>query len=130
MTTLAQSDIGAGLVLTVVGMGVVFSALIFLMVLVRVLALGDARPRRAKPAPPAPAASDDTPPAKPDTKAPLDPTLIAVITAAAAAALGVGPDSIRVTRYRWTASDWQASGRRTLTTSHRPTSQAPRKLRP
>ncbi|MEM6332840.1 MAG: OadG family protein [Planctomycetota bacterium] len=130
--TLAQSEMTQGFMLTLVGMGVVFLALITLMLLIGGLIwLSGRMDRKPKPKP-APAAAS---PAAATPAAPATPSdepgeeLIAVLAAAAAAALGRPVGTVRLVRFRRASDDWQAGGRRALTTAHRPASHPTRKLR-
>lgn len=125
---LGQSETTESLMLTVVGMGVVFCALILLMIMVGVLH----RVLAEKPAAPAPTSAAAPPPPTPPAEssdATDDQELIAVLAAAAATALGRSVQQIRVLRFTHASEQWASSGRHTLTTSHRPASQAPRSLR-
>jgi len=130
---LAQSETGLALVLTLVGMGVVFAALIVLMVMVAGLqkALAE-RPPKASPTPPATTAP--SPAGKPaDTAAPQpvadDEQLVAVLAAAAAAALNTSASNVRIIRFQRWSGEWSAFGRVNLTQSHRPNPRPPRTLR-
>ncbi|MEM1208710.1 MAG: OadG family transporter subunit [Planctomycetota bacterium] len=127
--TIAQSELGLGLVLTLVGMGVVFASLVVLMVMVH--GIGKALEERTRPAPAA--SPPATPPAKaarePAAPAAADNELIAVLAAAAAAALGTSPANVRVIRFRRWSGEWSAFGRVNLTQSHRPVSRAARTFR-
>ncbi|MEM1213274.1 MAG: OadG family protein [Planctomycetota bacterium] len=120
--TLAQNNLTEALVLTGVGMGVVFAALLLLMVMIMGLhrALGD----RARPTP-----AVTRTPAKPQPKtgtpqadaSDMSDELIAVLTAAAAAVLGRPASAVRVLRFQRSNDDWAAAGRGSLTRSHQPT---------
>ncbi|MEM6393361.1 MAG: OadG family protein [Planctomycetota bacterium] len=116
--TLAQNNLLEALVITSVGMGVVFAALLLLMVMIHGLhrAVGD-RPNPVKPAPAKPKPTA-TPAASGDD--PMGDELIAVLTAAAAAVLGRPASAVRVLRFRQSNDDWAAAGRGTLTRSHQP----------
>ncbi|MEM6553097.1 MAG: OadG family protein [Planctomycetota bacterium] len=116
--TLAQNNLLEALVLTAVGMGVVFAALLLLMVMIQGLhrAVGDrpkpVKPIAVKPKPTtAPATSGDTP---------MGDELIVVLTAAAAVVLGRPASAVRVLRFRQANDDWAAAGRGSLTRSHQP----------
>lgn len=143
---LAESEMGEALVLTVVGIGVVFAALALLMFLIGLLQklVRDPLPAAAPP-PKVPAKSTSAAHNMGGATSGADggaggdggdggaggenPQLIVVLAAAAAAALGRSVESVRVLRYQSSSVQWSSSGRRSLTTSHRPTPQAPRTLR-
>jgi sodium pump decarboxylase gamma subunit len=131
MTLLAQSETTLSLVLTLVGMAVVFTSLVVLAMAVQVLKLASGQ-RQQRPEPPAAGVGPASP--GPASSTPASPQsdpgeLVAVLAAAAAAALGRSPQTVRLVRFKRSGDDWQAAGRRALLTSHRPTTQQPRKLR-
>ncbi|MEM7681007.1 MAG: OadG family transporter subunit [Planctomycetota bacterium] len=117
---LGQSELQQALTLTLVGVGVVASALVILML--TVIALGRLlrdKPAQPKPvATPSPAAAATAPVVKtapPTAGEPAeDPLLVVVLAAAAAAALGRPAGSVRVRRFARASDDWVAAGRRTL----------------
>lgn len=142
----ASSDVGAGITLMIVGMGVVFLALALIASTVGLLRRAVERSDRAggsatTTVPGAPAAVVV---AKPEGKPGLDPAekglersvelpltevgpeLVAVLTAAAVAALGL---SVRVRRIaavgRVPGSPWTAGGRAVLMASHNPRAARP-----
>ncbi len=111
-----------GLALTVVGMGVVFVALALLMMMITGLNRVRVRREAKALAPKAAASVAETAldAASADDKA-ISPRLVAVISAAVAAALGPGT---RVHRVRFVGpggrGQWAASGRAGIMGSHRP----------
>lgn len=138
-TLLAQADVEAfmqqGIPLTVVGVAVVFLALIAILVMLGALQnLGftDEKPLAppAKPSPkavpqavaaPAPASSSvpAVAPAVPVEEGDFSPELIAVLTAAAIAAVG---QPVRIRQVRFVTrgvSPWAHSGRRSIHSSHK-----------
>ena len=132
MLMLADAELNDGLVLMVVGMLVVFAGLSVLMFVIAVMnKLSEEKPAelaqapgpRRTAAPAAPAAS----PAAVETPGPeatppgLDPKLVAVLTAAAAAALQrpVRVEGAKVMK-RTPDSTWARQGRRQIMASHRP----------
>jgi len=134
MIILADSLIAEAVSLTLVGMGVVFLALLVLLGVVLVLqtVLGDKPERKADVPPATPAPGSPKAAAVPQaaaTQPPDDQELIAVIAAAAAAVLGKPARAVRVTRFIQASDDWLARGRHALAASHHPTMQPQRKTR-
>ena len=127
--TLAQADLTQGAILMVVGMVVVFVALVVLMGLIEVIhRFTREKQSAAIPAPAAPAAPAGKPETTHDiaTMAPAsgtghDPHMIAVLTAAATAALR-RPVAVRSARLVSPQPDsaWARQGRRSIMVSHRP----------
>ena len=103
-----------GIELSIVGVVVVFGALIAIMIMLGALQkIGMATTAP----PPAPVAAPVVAPGRP---ADLSPELVAVITAAAIAAVGQ-PIRVRRIRFAGTATNptWAETGRRDIHTSHR-----------
>ena len=113
-----------GVTLLVVGMGVVFLALLLLMVMISGIAKAQAALRPGydpddfpllitrKPQTPLSGAGDEQT---------ITPELVAVLAAAATAALGRPVRVVRVERYRRDHDEaWKQQGRHVLMTGHRP----------
>lgn len=115
MILASYGGIQTGLLLMVVGMGVVFGALLVLMAVVALMG----RLLADQPTP-APATAPAPQPAKPASDQLADARLIAVLTAAATAALGrrAAIHGVRLVTRRDRA--WAQQGRRSIMTSHRP----------
>lgn len=120
-TATEPSNLGEGVVLLVVGMGVVFVALALMLGLVAVLARVAKRPEPVAAASPSPAPAPTV-----VSEGAITPELVAVLTAAAVAATG-GPVRVRrVTVLGSTQSGaWLAGGRASLMGSHRPVRRRP-----
>ena len=115
------SNLGEGVILLVVGMGVVFLALTLIMTLVMILG------RLARELAPKPAAAPAPAPAPTQTTDEITPELVAVLTAAAVAATG-GPVRVRRVTVLGAGSSggaWLAGGRASLMGSHRPGHRRP-----
>lgn len=121
----AAGYIAEGVVLMIVGMAVVFCALLLLMAVIAGIKRTDAAPATASTAP-KPAAPSTPAPSRTATEemaAGISPQTIAVLAAAATAALRQRVRIQRVnvlSRGGRTGGAWTQSGRRTIMTSHRP----------
>ena len=118
---LTTEQITGGLVLMVVGMGVVFSALILILWAIKGMNSALSKPAPAPAPAPAAAPAAAPAPAKPASDE-EDPEILAVIAAAVAAVVRK-PHRIRrvdsLTNAP-TGSNWARHGRRAIMTSHRP----------
>ncbi|QDU72793.1 OadG family protein [Mucisphaera calidilacus] len=118
LVTAEMSPLTEGVMLTIVGMTVVFGSLIVLLFLVRLI--GAALSDREKPVAAPAAAAVSTAPAPASSGGVDDGALIAVLSAAAAAVVGrrVRIQGVRMVTRRDRA--WSQQGRRSIMTSHRP----------
>ena len=122
--TLAEASwVTEGITLMVVGMGVVFSSLVLLLIVIKTLNTGLAEKPKAVVASTTPAPAPASEPAAKTTDG-IEPEVLAVISAAVAAVVG-GSHRIRrvdVLTGQHTGSNWARHGRRAIMTSHRPKS--------
>ncbi|WP_432798235.1 OadG family protein [Poriferisphaera sp. WC338] len=113
MTLAAEDMVTGGLTLMFVGMGVVFTALILLMITIKALNTFLAEKPKAVPAP-APIANT------PKSNDEIEPEVLAVISAAVAAVVGGSHKIRRVDVLYKQGTAWARQGRRSIMTSHRP----------
>lgn len=122
-TSIEADPFNGSLQLMIVGMLIVFAALLLIFALLMILKAMDPRPAEPPAAaapPPPPAGQASTASRAANGGEDLDPTILAVLTAAVAVAVRQ-PSRIRAVRVvtPQTGTTWSATGRASIHTSHR-----------